>query len=410
MQAAAPAVAKTEKKTLSRRAAATRRSAFIPAVIALVTAFAAVGSTIPLFNIYRAEDHFTNADVALTIVAYSAATLGTLLVFGRLSHYLGRRVVAIASLLLLVLGAVVLLDVHYAAVLIGGRVLMGFGAGLASSSLTSYIVDSAPARPAWLASVASSQTVMLGLALGGIASGALVQFAPWPRDLIFIVIIALLLVSVALIAMSPETAPRMPGAMRSLRPAVSVPTHVRGLAAVAAAVLLATWAVGSFYQAFVPALVDDELHTKSPLVTGLVFAAYMASSAFGAPLSGRFAPARSQRVGMIGFLLGMAGVITAVTVSALPLFIVATIVAGVSQGVAISATTRGMLHGSILQHRAPIFSVIYLLSYSGATIPALIAGQLTNIFTLPQLVLGYGLLALASTTITLAAARDPHMP
>jgi hypothetical protein len=121
----------------------------------------------------------------MTVVAYSAATLTTLLVLGRLSTHLGRRPTSITSLGLLLLGCLLLLNVHDIGILIAGRLLMGLAAGLASSSLTSYIVDAAPTRPAWLASVASSQTVMLGLALGAIASGALVQFGPWPRDLIY---------------------------------------------------------------------------------------------------------------------------------------------------------------------------------------------------------------------------------
>jgi hypothetical protein len=45
-----------------------------------VAAFAAVGPTIPLFNIFRAEDGFTNAGISMTVVAYSAATLTTRLV------------------------------------------------------------------------------------------------------------------------------------------------------------------------------------------------------------------------------------------------------------------------------------------------------------------------------------------
>src|SRR3954454_6365744 len=89
------------------RAGRTLQLAFVSAVISLVAAFAAVGSTIPLFNIYRAEDGFTNAGISLTVVAYSAATLATLLVLGRLSHHLGRRPTSIASLVLLLLGCLV---------------------------------------------------------------------------------------------------------------------------------------------------------------------------------------------------------------------------------------------------------------------------------------------------------------
>jgi hypothetical protein len=56
---------------------------------------------------------------------------------------------------------------------------------------------------------------MLGLTVGAIASGALVQFGPWPRDLIYLVCVGFLLLSAALIAISPEITPtpgkRMPG-------------------------------------------------------------------------------------------------------------------------------------------------------------------------------------------------------
>jgi MFS family permease len=384
------------------------RLTFVSAVVSLIAVFAAVGSTIPLFNIYRAEEGFTNAGISLTVVAYSAATLGTLLVLGRLSNHVGRRPIAIASLALLVLGCLLLLSVHDIGILIAGRLLMGLGAGLASSSLTAYIVDAAPARPTWLASVASSQTVMLGLAIGAIASGALVQFGPWPRDLIYLVVTGLLLLSAALVAISSETVASAPGGWRSLRPSVRVPVRARHLLPVAAAIFLATWATGAFYQAFVPALVEDQLHTNSPLILGLVFAAYMAPSALGAPLGGRFSPAAAQRIGMIAFLAGWIGMITAITTGALPLFITATIVAGAAQGIAISAATRGLLYGSGLTDRAPIFAVIYLLSYCGATIPSLISAQLSNVVSVPRIALGYGAFALFATLFTVSATSNPH--
>ena len=383
------------------------RLAFLAAVVSLAAAFAAVGATIPLFNLYRTQDGFSNAGISMAVVAYSAATISTLLVLGRLSNHVGRRPAALASLGLLVLGCLVLLDVHHIGVLMGGRLLMGLGAGLASSSLTAYIVDAAPTRPTWLASVASSQTVMLGLALGAIASGALVQFGPWPRDLIYLVAVGLLLLSTVLVAISPETVTSKPGAWRSLHPTVRVPDRVRPLVAVTAAVLLSTWATGAFYQAFVPALVEDQLRTHSSLVLGLVFAAYMAPRALGAPLGGRFAPAGAQRIGMAAFLAGWIGIITAIATGALPLFVAAPVVAGAGQGIAISAATRGLLHGSSLADRAPIFAVVYLLSYSGATVPSLISGQLSTTFSVPQIALGYGALALVATAFTVIAARNP---
>ena len=171
---------------------------------------------------------------------------------------------------------------------------------------------------------------------------------------------------------------------------------------------LTTWATGAFYQAFVPALVEDQLHTRSPLILGLVFAAYMTPSVLGAPIGGRFTSAAAQRVGMITFLAGMVGISSAIAAGTLVLFIIATIVAGAGQGIAISAATRGLLHGSTLAERAPIFSAIYLICYSGAAFPSLISGQLSNAFSLPQIVLGYGGLAIVATLLTVLGARNPH--
>jgi MFS family permease len=374
----------------------------------MAAAFTAAAAPIPLFNTYRAQDGFTNSDISLAVGAYGLSILAALLVLGRLSNHLGRRPTSIASLGLIVLGCLALLNVHTVGTLLAGRVLIGLGAGLASSNVTAYIVDAAPARPIWLASVASSQTPLLGLAVGAIASGALVQFGPSPRHLIYLVASSVLLLSAVLIFISPDTVTRTPGAWRSLRPSVRVPARIRHLLPVAAAVFVATFATGAFYQAFVPALVEEQLHTRSPLVLGLVFAAYMASSVLGAPLGGRFTPAAAQRLGMIAFLAGTIGIVTATATGTLALFIGATIVAGASQGIAISAAIRGLLHGSTQAERAPIFSVIYLICYSAAAFPSLVSGQLSNSFSLPQIALGYGGLALVATLFTLIAARNPH--
>jgi hypothetical protein len=111
---------------------------------------------------------------------------------------------------------------------------------------------------------------------------------------------------------------------------------------------------------------------------------------------------------MITFLVGMVGLSSAIAAGTLVLFIIATIVAGAGQGIAISAATRGLLHASTLAERAPIFSAIYLVCYSGAAFPSLISGQLSNAFSLQQIVLGYGGLAIVATLLTVLGARNPH--
>lgn len=385
------------------------RLAFLTAVISVVASFVASAAPIPLFNIYRAEDGFTNADISVAVAANSLGTIAALLVLGRLSNHLGRRFTGFASLGLLLLGCLLLLNVHDIGTLLASRLVMGVGTGLASSGLTAYIVDTSPSRPAWLASVASSQTPMLGLTLGAVASGVLVEVGPWPRELIYVVCAVLLVLSAILLAISPETVTRAPGAWRSLRPRVGVPARGRHLLPVAVTVFVATWATGAFYQAFVPALVQDQMQTRSPLVLGLVFAAYLAAGVVGSPLGSRFSSAMAQRVGMVVFLTGWVGIILGITTGALPLFIVGTAIAGSGQGISISGAVRGLLYGSTVADRAPIFSTVYLACYSGAAFPSLIAGQFSHIFSVPQIALGYAGLALVATLFTLVGARNPHL-
>ena len=94
------------------RRGGTHQLAFISAVVSLVASFAASAAPIPLYNIYRAEEGFTNFGISMAIASYSIGTITGLLVLGRLSNHLGRRLTAIASLGLLLLGCVLLLNVH----------------------------------------------------------------------------------------------------------------------------------------------------------------------------------------------------------------------------------------------------------------------------------------------------------
>ena len=60
------------------------------------------------------------------------------------------------------------------------------------------------------------------------------------------------------------------------------------------------------------------------------------------------------------------------------------------------------------EERAGVLSVIFATSYTGAAVPTLIAGQLSQFLNLFQLTLCYGALALIGCIITLLFAREPQ--
>ncbi|HVK44459.1 MAG TPA: MFS transporter [Micropruina sp.] len=385
----------------------TLQRTFVVASASLVAVFAASASPVPLFNLYRAENGVSTADLSLSVVAYFAGTILALLCLGRIANHVGRRPAALATLLVMVAGCLVLLNVTGLGTLLAGRFLMGIGAGLASSALTSYIVDAAPSRPDWLAPVVTSQAPMVGLTVGSVVAGAMVQYLPGARYWVYLVMGLLLIGCLLMMLGSRETGTPSPGVWRSLRPRVAVPARVRPLLPVALSVFAATWALGAFYQSFVPTIAADQLHSDNALVVSLLFAAYMAPSVLGAPLVGRLLPAFAQRLGMITFLIGVTGILIALTTVSLWLMVLSTIVASLGQGMAVSASMRALLHGADLAERPPLMAAIYLACYSGAMVPSIIAGQLSHVLPTVTIAFGYGALALIATVVTFIFARNP---
>lgn len=391
-----------------QRADRSLRTAFIAATTSLVVAFIASASPLPLYNTYRAENGVTPADLSLTVVAYFLGTIGALLCLGRLSTHLGRRPASLATLALVMAGCLVMLDVDSVWPVVVGRFLMGLGCGMASSTLMAYVVDSAPEDPPWLATLVTSQAPNVGLTLGAFLSGALVDYGPTPRHTVFAVALAALALCLVLVWFAPETQQRQPGALASLRPQVALPPQARRLLPVAACGFMATWALGAAYQSFGPAITQDYLHTDKALGVALVFASYMVPGVLGAPLQARFAPATAQRLGMTGYLLGACGLLLALWNENIVGFLVAGVVAGACQGIVVSAAIRGMMDGVGAKDRAAVLAAIYIACYLGAMVPNLVSGQLSRVFSIPQVMSLYVAIAAVAAVVTWIWAKNPH--
>jgi MFS family permease len=287
------------------------------------------------------------------------------------------------------------------------RVLQGLSCGLASSALGSYVVDSAPERPRWLPAAITGSAPMLGIPIGAITCGALVQYGPAPRVLIYEIVTAVLAACAVLIVLSPETMPRTPGAMASLRPRLQAPSGSGRLVLAAGAAFVATWSLGGFYQAFGPSVVAENLGSASPLVAAAVFASVMVLNPLGGPLAGRLPPATGLRAGMALFVLALIGIVASLYAGVILPFIIASLVIGIAQGAASTGGIRALLAHAQPEERAGLLSTIYLISYSGAAIPGMIAGELTSTLNLFQIALGYAALGIIASSVAMIAARDP---
>ena len=384
-----------------------RRVGFISAAGTFVAVLIASATPFPLYGTYGKTDGITPTEFSLVAVAYFALAVLALVVLGRLSNHLGRKPLTYAAVAIAIAGCIVMMMVNGFPLLFIGRGLQGLAAGIASSAIAAYAVDTAPKRPAWLAGTVSNAAVTIGLAIGALGAGALVQFGPAPRVLVFWIAIGILVACAIGVSVAPETVRRSRGARLSLIPRLRLPAAARPLLPVATAVFVATWGLGGYYQSFGPSVAMNDLKTTSSLVAAAVVASYFSPAIVGGLATGRLSPAGAQRVGMSIIVLAVLGLIGAIVSENAVLFLVAGVLGGIGGGAANSGSARALLAEATSGERAGVLTVVYAISYAGAAVPSLIAGQLARTLSLLALTIGFACLAALGWLFVIILARNP---
>jgi len=382
-----------------------RRIGFIGATCSLAVVYAASSAPIPLFNTYRQTLDLTSGDLSMTAVAYFVGCVIALLMFARVSNYMGRRPVILVTLGLAAIGCFIFIYIHNAPMFLIGRFVQGFACGLASSTITAYLADNAPASPKWISAAVISGAPMIGLSAGAFGAGGLKEYGFGSLSTIFLVLIALLAFCAVLIAASPETVTRTSGVVASIVPQIRIPQNIRHLLPAAICIFVGTWAIGGFYQAFSSSMAAELLNTTNTIVAAAVFACLMAPNMIGGWMNGSLKPDAAQRIGMSAYFLCVMAILVSLKVGAIIPFLMASVFAGVAQGAAFTGSMRRLLDNTSPEDRAGLLSTIYLVSYSGAAIPNLIVARLSSSFSLFEIAVGYGLLVAVACIVTLFTAR-----
>lgn len=357
---------------------------------------------------YQAEFGFNALTLTAIFSVYVLALLVSLLTVGRLSDFLGRRPVLAASLVVEAAAMAVFLGAHGVAALFAARVVQGLATGAAVGVVGAYLLDLQPDDGSRLGSLVNGAAATGGLGLGTIGSGVLIQYAPHPTRLIFVILTAAFAVLAAATAVLPETVTRTPGAVAALRPKASVPAQARSAFLRVAPVLISTWMLGGLILSVGGSLLATVFGERDHAVTGLVLGALAASSALASVLLRRHTPERMQREGTLLLLLGTILLVAAVASSSLSVFVAAAVVAGVGWGPAYLGAFRMVSQLAAPHERAALISAIYVVSYLAFSVPALVAGVAITTQGLRGTSLVYGVvvaLVVAGTLVYEARSR-----
>jgi len=365
--------------------------------ITLLSFLAASSAPTPLYHLYQEHLQFSPATLTLIFGVYAFSLLTALLTVGSLSDYLGRKPVIFVSLLFNMLAMLLFIFADSVAWLIGARVIQGFATGMATSVLGAALLDFDRRQGPLITSVAP----LLGMAFGALGCGLLAEFAPWPLQLTYWILLGMFLFQAIYLWRLSESVSAQPGAWQSLRPTLHVPVQARRALWLVLPLDLAAWAVGGFYLSLAPSLVRAATGSTSNLVGGALVAVLTLSGALSIYTLRNQQAGKMLRLAASLLVLGLALVLVAVHGASLPLFFVGTLVTGSGFGAGFLGALRSIMPQALPHERAGLMSAFYVLSYLAFSLPSLLAGNLTRVFGLIPTTDGYGVVLIVLSVAAL---------
>ena len=387
------------------RRAAPRRVAFWLA--ALILSVTMLGTTLPtpLYVIYQAQWHFSDAIVTVTFAVYAAAVLATLLLAGRSSDQAGRKPVLAVALACSALSTIVFIFAPNVEVLIVGRILSGLSAGLMTGTATAGLTELVPASASRRASLVATAVNFGGLGLGPLIAGLFAQYAPHPTVLVFEVYLAVLVVAGLCLFLVPETvSPRQRPALRFT--GLGIPERGRGEFIAAAIAAFAAFALIGLFAALAPTFLGNVLNENSHAVQGGVVFLLLAVGALTEVLLSRFNSRRVVMAGLGLFLIGLALIVAALSAADMALFLAGTVVAGAAVGAVFLGSMATASRLAPPNERGRAISAFFVACYAGLIIPVVAVGVATEFISDFVAVLALSILLAVLCLFSFTRIRD----
>jgi MFS family permease len=344
----------------------------VGAVLVLMMASSATPS--PMYVVYQHQWQFSSGVLTLIFGVYALAVLVSLLVFGALSDTVGRRPVLLVATGLVLLSMVLFATANGVGWLISARVLQGIGVGTATGALSAALIELSPPHAPGRGTLVSAIGPPLGQGLGALGAGVLVEYAPLPTVLPYLLLLAGFAALVAIGWYLPETAPGAGGPLRIRPRRLAVPAGAGRPFALLSLSILALWSLGGLFASLGASFVVGLLHSDNHMLGGLVVAVLAGTGAVGQLACGRLAPYRALLVGTLILLPGVVLVITAVLLSSSVLFFAAGAVMGFGWGACFLGAFRAVSDLADPRRRGELLAALYVVAYLGMSVPSIVAG------------------------------------
>jgi Na+/melibiose symporter-like transporter len=369
------------------------RLGFLSVGFAYLTVMALSAAPSPLYPIYQHVDGFSTFTITLVYAAFAIGVLTSLFLAGHLSDWHGRRRLLVPAVALAAVSSAIFLIWPQLPALFAARFINGLATGVVTATATVWLAElHLDARRAQL--TASSINIG-GLGLGPLVAGFLAQWVGHPLRVPYAILLGLLLVALALIALTPETRER-PNPRPAYRPQrASVPAAARSAYFGAAGAAFLAFAVLGMFSALAGTLLAGTLgHSSRALAGGMIAIVFGSGVAFTLATTS-WAPRRHLGTGMAAVLLGLALIVLAAWAPSLTLFIAGGALVGAGAGAMFKGSLGTVIAVAEPDSRAEAVAGLFLAGYIGLSIPVIALGVALQELSAKVALLGFASLAAA---------------
>ncbi|MFE4197416.1 MFS transporter [Paenarthrobacter sp. NPDC056912] len=359
----------------------------------------------PLYPLLQARLGMSSLDVTVAFSSYVLALVAVLMVAGHWSDHIGRRAALVLAVVVGLVGGIIFANADSLLALSIGRALQGVAVGLATGASSAALRELLPQRPDWASRftlLSSAGGVAAGPAIGGILS-----LFPDPTRTPYYVHSAVLLLALiplwllkARPAIAPAAGDRPLKVLAPRKPSIS--QQARGAFWMAASTGFLSFAVFGFCLSLAPGYFASVVHVDSRPLIGVLAGVTLGASALSQLLGvrGRFVvPAALTVLAVSVVLVGAAA-----AWSSPWLLVLASITAGVGQGIAFRQVFNEVAGKVETARHAQVISTVYVITYLGSAVPVMGLGIAVSSFGLQSAVVGFTALCGAAALVLAAVS------
>ncbi len=337
---------------------------------------------------------------------YPIVVVAILVLFGDLSDFIGRRTTMLLGLGSSIVGVFLFVIAPDVATLFIGRVFMGIGVGLSAGPSTAALQEFAGSGGVTRASSTTIIAQAIGFSCALVVGGFLVQYAPLPSRLTFIVLLVLLLALFVVTWFLPE---QQRDSGRRWRPRFpSVHREIRTTFIASSIAVMTAYTHGVIITSLGAQIAKELVQSSNVFVNGAVLALFAISLGVAGLFASRLDGIKAVVWGSVASIVGMFFLAAAIAQHTLFYFIPATSISGVGYALMVYGGLAIINPVTPENVRGGVMSGLYLLAYLFTGILAVALGKVATLISMAVAALiGAGVMVVLCAIVIALVVRLP---